>query len=83
MEEEIAAKKQELMEIQAGSKDVERVMQAKRDALAAEKTELMEAVKARMELIEMIKTDVYRMGFEDAVRVQEVEFKQPVAPAKK
>ena len=83
MEEEIAAKKQELMEIQAGSKDVERVMQAKRDALAAEKAELMEAVKARMELIEMIKTDVYRMGFEDAVRVQEVEFKQPVAPAKK
>ena len=83
MEEEIAAKKQELVEIQAGSKDVERVLQAKRDALAAEKAELMEAVKARMELIEMIKTDVYRMGFEDAVRVQEVEFKQPVAPAKK
>lgn len=83
LQAEIAAKKEELVELQGNSKRVEREGQVRRDALAAEKAELLEGVKARMELIDMLKRDIVRMAASETIRIAQQEYDNPSAAPKK
>ena len=83
LQAEIAAKKEELVELQGNSKRVEREGQVRRDALAAEKAELLEGVKARMELIDMLKRDIVRMAAEETIRIAQQEYDNPSSAPKK
>lgn len=76
LEEEIEAARQELGQLQEHNSGIEKEMQAHMKALTKEHEELMEAVQARMELIEMIKTDIMQLAFREAMRVQALENKR-------
>lgn len=80
---EIAAKKAELAELQAHNKQVERDLQEKKKALTTEKSEMMEAVQARMELIDMLRRDITRMAYDESIRIAQQEFDHPSALPKK
>jgi predicted transcriptional regulator len=83
LQEAIAAKRSELAEIQAAGKATERELQERRAQLAARKTELMDGVQARMDLVEMLRRDIIRMANEESARVAQQEFDHPLPPLKK
>jgi peptidoglycan hydrolase CwlO-like protein len=71
---EIERKKAELTDLRTKSKALEKELQEKRGELSETKSELVSAIEARMELIEMIRYDVVRMAYEDVARASQREF---------
>jgi chromosome segregation ATPase len=78
----VARKRAELANIQGEGKAVERELREQRSGLAARKAELMSAVEARMELIEMLRRDVVRMANDESARCAQLEFDAPLPPLK-
>lgn len=80
---EVAAKKAELAELQSHNKQVEKELQEKKKALMAEKSEMMEGVQARMELIDMLRRDITRMAYDESIRIAQQEYDHPSSLPKK
>ena len=72
----IEKKKSELTELQQNSKTRERELQEKKELLEKQKSDLLKAIKARIQLIDMLKKDIIRMAYEESCNAIQQDFEK-------
>lgn len=65
---EIEENKRIIEEIKSKSKQTEKDLDDQIKILSKEKSDLITGIEARMQLIDMIKRDIYRMSYEEGLR---------------
>lgn len=68
MRNEIEENKRIIEEIKSKSKQTEKDLDDQIKILSKEKSDLITGIEARMQLIDMIKRDIYRMSYEEGLR---------------
>ncbi|EAX89063.1 hypothetical protein TVAG_322990 [Trichomonas vaginalis G3] len=69
--------KESIEKIKRESKENERELVEQTQILEDEKKELIEGIKARMQLIDMLKRDIYRVAYEQSLKVTDIEHSKP------
>lgn len=80
-EEELRQKidevKESIEKIKRASKENEKELMQQVKDMENEKSELIEAIKARMQLIDMLKRDIYRVAYEQSLKITDDEHAKP------
>ena len=80
--EQIQEIKQQIQEMKNNSKTNENELKQQVSILEKEKQDLIAGVKARMQLVDMLKRDIARMAYEQALTVADSEHAKPPAKPK-
>ena len=79
---EIQQIKSSIEQMKAASKQSENDLKQQSELLEKEKQDLIAGVKARMQLVDMLKRDIARMAYQQALNVADTEHAKPSVKSK-
>ena len=73
-QEQVKELKEQFTELQKETREMERSLTHDQKILQQEKDQLLAGIKARMQLIDILKRDIIRMAYNESIRISEQEF---------